>query len=222
MIANDIVELFLGGLVLGHGPCLAFCAPIILPFVAGTEDTWTGGLKATLGFSAGRMLSYLFLALAASLSYAWLDNVILEDETHYTVRLVLSLTLLVLAALILLGHRTGIGSRGWLKGLTSGSPFVLGILVGLSPCAPLLASLAYIAVKAGEPHKGALMGLAFAVGTLLSPLLILGALSGSIKKLVRTSGKALLIFRILSAAVLAFYALRLGFGAFPREFSLLG
>jgi sulfite exporter TauE/SafE len=222
MNVRDVLELFLGGLVLGHGPCLVFCAPIILPVVASTEGSWKGGLVSTLKFSAGRMLSYLFLALAASFSYAWLDNFILVDSTHFTVRLLLSILLVILAVLIMSGHVARIGSRGVLRGFTLSSPFVLGILVGLTPCAPLLGSLAYVAVRADGPEEGALLGLAFAIGTLLSPLLILGAVFGSLKRITGTGERALFVLRLAGSAVLFFFAVRLVLEAFSGRATPIG
>ena len=222
MSASEIFELFLGGLILGHGPCLAFCAPIILPYVASTEMSWRGGLLSTLRFSAGRMISYLFLAVAASFSYAWLDSVVLEDSSRIIVKLLLAFLLLAMAVWLLAGGRGMIHPRGLLGRLTSGSPFVMGTLIGLSPCAPLLGSLAFIAAKAESPADGAVMGLAFAIGTVLSPLLILGALFGSARKLTGKSNRALLLLRIASSAILIMFALRLGFEAFSQRTGLLG
>lgn len=50
------------------------------------------------------------------------------------------------------------------------SPFVLGILVGLLPCIPLM-PVAVIAAASGTPLAGALFGLSFGVGTIAALLL---------------------------------------------------
>jgi len=61
-------ELFLNGLALGLGPCMVFCLPILVPFIAGTRRGWLEGLKATLAFSLSRLAAYTLLGLLAGLS----------------------------------------------------------------------------------------------------------------------------------------------------------
>jgi sulfite exporter TauE/SafE len=55
--------------------------------------------------------------------------------------------------------------------------FVAGVVLGLSPCAPMLGALG-LAVASKSALTGGLIALAFGVGTVLSPVLLIGAVSG--------------------------------------------
>lgn len=54
---------------------------------------------------------------------------------------------------------------------------LLGLVVGVSPCLPLLGVLTEIMFIADKFYQGWLLGLAFGLGTLISPLLVLGTLA---------------------------------------------
>jgi len=66
-----------------------------------------------------------------------------------------------------------LGDRPWLRRI----PFVAGVVLGLSPCPPLLVALtAWLA--SGTPLRGAALSLAFFAGTTvwLAPVLVAGLL----------------------------------------------
>ncbi len=64
------------------------------------------------------------------------------------------------------------------------SMILLGILIGVSPCLPLLGALTTIAGWAKGPFVGAFWGLSFGLGTILSPLIILALVAGGLGKLL--------------------------------------
>ena len=42
---KEPTALFVTGLFMGLGPCLAFCGPILFPYIAGRKRSWLGGAE---------------------------------------------------------------------------------------------------------------------------------------------------------------------------------
>jgi len=99
------------------------------------------------------------------------------------------------------------------KGIVSStkSMVVLGILIGISPCLPLLAVLLEIAILSEKIWVGAIYGFAFGIGTVLSPLLILGALAPVIPATFFKGEKAQRIFRIVCGILLILVGLYIAY-----------
>ena len=45
---SNLSFLFAGGFIMGWGPCLAYSAPLLLPYIGGTKTGWQEGLKIGL------------------------------------------------------------------------------------------------------------------------------------------------------------------------------
>lgn len=176
---STAVELFIIGITVSIGPCLAFCAPVILPYIAATRKGWRDGLRAILTFSFSRLFIYCLLGLLAGLGgrllTEWLHQynylafggggifisllgllIIFKGDYHYRLCQILS--------------------RKVVDNSTRG-PVMLGLIAGILPCLPLLGVLAYITLKSENVWQGAFFGLAFGMGKLISPLIPLGILA---------------------------------------------
>ncbi|MDD5604971.1 MAG: sulfite exporter TauE/SafE family protein [Dehalococcoidales bacterium] len=123
--------------------CTAVCFPILIPYLASQSSTRIlGGLKTVLLFSAGRLISYMALGIIV----AWImGSMNISPLMTPIVTIILSLVL-VLHGLNTLGA-FNFSQRPIAKacrGISSGKPhFIMGLLVGLRPCVPLLAALMY-------------------------------------------------------------------------------
>jgi len=84
---------------------------------------------------------------------------------------------------------------------------LLGFLVGFAPCLPLLGVLAYIAFHAQGFAQGALLGLAFGAGTLLSPLILFGSLAGAISPVLLKKPIVYNIFSRLCGLILMYFGI---------------
>jgi len=84
----------------------------------------------------------------------------------------------------------------------------LGFLIGILPCAPLVAILTYIACVATNVLYGIIYALSFGVGTVV-PLIILGPLVGFFPERVLKSASPLRIFRAICGAILILFGLQL-------------
>lgn len=193
------IDLFITGITLGWGPCLSFCTPLVLPYVAATQKGWLSGLKATLVFSFSRIISYMLLSSASVILGQHLVRNFYESERGSIVYIFASVFILLLGAVILIGKyprphicrflTKHIGPQS-IKGM-----IFLGILVGMLPCLPLLGVLTYIAFTSQNVFDGMLSGLIFGIGTLISPLVLLGAFAGEFSSFL---SKRPLIYRIFS------------------------
>lgn len=181
--------MFLSGLALGMGPCLFFCFPILIPFVAGTREGWSEGLKATLAFSLSRLSAYVLLGLLTGLTGEFLIEMIGQTEFSFYVWIIGSLFIMLLGVLILLGEGHGIAPCRFLTRYTIEdglkSLALLGFIVGITPCAPLLGVLTYITLSVENPLVGAYYALSFGLGaSITTPLVLVGVVAGGAPTLI--------------------------------------
>ena len=172
MDIGKILYLLLQGFFLGYGPCLMTCAPILIPYTINKKH-WKEGLEAALTFALARLSVYLFLGGVAGYIGAFLMRYYYTTMFHYYVQGAMVLLLIVIGLLVLFGEGTGLKFCR----VREGNMVILGILVGLSPCLPLLGILLEIALLSGNFLEGVIYSFAFGIGTVLSPMLVIGAVA---------------------------------------------
>ncbi len=208
----DLIKIFFAGLTLANGPCLFFCVPVILPYIATmSEDNkgvpgWLKGLKLILIFSFFRLTAYSLLGFFSVTAYRFVFGFITPVGVY--LQIILGIGIAVTGILYLLKNKPGKKSSLCTKmhekaGKVSGFNMALfGLLVGFSPCPPLLATLTYIAATAQNPVSGLFSGMVFGVGTLITPLIPLGATAGHIIEKMKSTPMALFTLRLISAVIL--------------------
>ncbi|MFH1397437.1 MAG: sulfite exporter TauE/SafE family protein [Candidatus Omnitrophota bacterium] len=190
MNKHFILNMFLTGLLFGSGPCLASCGPILVTYIAGTKKNIAKAVISYVLFSLSRILVYLVLSLAIFFIGALSVEKISLNYSGLVYKIGGGFIVLI-GLFMVLGKR--IGYPHFLNSLSKGllekdkkSVCLLGLIVGLLPCAPLLAVFSYIALAAKSTLESLVYGLSFGIGTILSPLILLviasGALSGFIRK----------------------------------------
>jgi thiol:disulfide interchange protein DsbD len=201
------LQLFGIGLSFGiAGPCFFTCAPVLLTYVVGKREKYPATVFDISVFLAGRLAAYLILGAVAGASAAALRQFNESGFIMYVRPLggVMSI-LLGLSVLLRKGscRCAGDGPRNPVYGLCS--VLVLGFIIGISPCAPLLALLFEIALMSRSILDGVSYAFSFGLGTLLSGFIVVGALAGILKgatdRLVRSEGMVR-FFRIACAALL--------------------
>lgn len=183
------------------GPCFLICAPVIITYIGGNQSDIRKSIMDILIFLSGRFFAYIILGCIAGLSGGILRR--LSESTFMSL-----LTPLGGAIIILLGifiwlkenEKFCAKNDRLSKVMDKGGIFTLGFIIGISPCAPLLALLFEIALIS----KGALAGMfyssCFGLGTFISGLIVVTALSGIFAWLpvkLFKSKKVLLIFKII-------------------------
>jgi len=182
-------ELFLSGLLLGAGPCSLFCLPILIPYVAGTREGWVESLKATFAFSLSRLSAYTLLGLVAGFSSELLTTLLGGTEFGFYIRIVGGFFVLLLGVLILLGGELGVVYCRFLMRHTIDDSLksmgLLGFIIGITPCGPLLGILTYIALSVKSPLVGAFYALCFGLGaSVITPITVLGIVAGVVPPLI--------------------------------------
>jgi sulfite exporter TauE/SafE len=172
----NIFELFTIGITMAFGPCLFFCTPIVLSYIAGTQDNWRKGFKSVLIFSMSRAIVYVLLGLLAGFFGKMLTTTL--DKYSLTIYFIGGIFISLSGILILLGKNPNLHLCQTLRKYTVEddirNTIILGIIIGLLPCTPLLGILVYISLVSKDLWQGALLGLSFGVGTMISPLIIFG------------------------------------------------
>lgn len=211
-----IIGLFLMGFSFGVGPCLASCGPLFISYLAGTKKNLTTALSAYFLFSLARIFVYLILGILIF----WLGKFILEFWLNRFSKYLFTLGGIFI---VVLGILTAVGtsSQHWLGGSCQflqkkllakdkKSIILLGLIIGILPCGPLLALLGYVGLVAKNWVEVITYCLFFGLGTILSPLLILSALAGLIPRiLVGLKESYYKFFSVICGLVIIFLGLQL-------------
>ena len=163
-----VLEAAVLGFTYGLGPCTVSCAPLIVPIIVATAKDKREGVIFSLIFSIGRVFSYTLLGFLSGLLGKQIDWFIPNW------------LLGVIFVLLGIGIAFNVQKKCLIKNVKITGPymsFFSGVAMGLGPCPPLIALLA-LAVLSQSALTGLAMGFVFGLGTILSPILILGFFSG--------------------------------------------
>ena len=207
-------QLFCVGLSFGvAGPCFLSCTPFFITYLAGKQLKWGQGLIEASVFLFARLLSYLVLGYLAGLSATLLkqfgsSNLILFlKPLGGLIIIMLGIFILFFKESVYCGHRFVAN-----KAFTFSSLLTLGFIMGVSPCAPLLALLFEITIISKTAFQGLLCAFSFGLGTFISGFIVIAGLSGIISwfpaKFLK-SKISLLVFRIFCSLFLILLGLSL-------------
>jgi len=232
-----VFTLFISGLLLGSGPCLATCGPILISYVAATKQSPKQSILVWLLFSLSRICIYLILSVSIFL----LGEFLVRQNLIYIARyvyLVGGIIIILIGALTIIKDSIGVNRIcsmifrrmnptsfsatkplgdtevcGVNKRLFKMQPIALGLIMGLLPCAPLLAVLSYIGLKSFAWHWCVLYSLVFGIGTLISPLTLLVLGAGFIPKILFNKPKIYRSLRLICGSIIVFFGIQLIFQA---------
>jgi uncharacterized protein len=207
------LSLFLTGIFLGSGPCLISCGPFLVSFIAGANKSPKESFWIWLVFSLTRLFAYVVLGLIAGLFSQEIVYRLYRGNFSQYLLFFGGAFVLFLGAVMMLGKMDRLPACRILeeKFIRRGikSTVLFALVVGFLPCAPLLAILSYVMLIAGSWYKGALYSLAFGLGTLLSPLIILVLLASFIPKLLAQKNRMLGILQKVCGLVIVLLGLEL-------------
>jgi sulfite exporter TauE/SafE len=182
MLLRIAGSLFVTGLVLGAGPCLLSCGPLLVSYVAAAHQDARQGLRTYLIFSATRLFVYFLFGCLVGLIGEHVMRRILESPFLGYIFVgcgawVAAVGVLLAVRMSAHGNRCHDFMHRHMISHDVKSVVLFGLVVSLAPCLPLLAVLGYIALIADSWVKGVVFMTAFGLGTTLSPVLffILGA-----------------------------------------------
>lgn len=180
------LSLFLLGLSFGSGPCLASCGPLLVAYIVGTKKDTLKGLVSYFIFSIARILAYLILGFLIFYLGSFLTQRLLGNFARY-IYILGGIYIISVGILMALGVRAETGfCRILQKNVLEKdkkSVFTLGFIIGLLPCAPLLALFSYLGLIYKSWTAVLLYIFSFGAGTLISPLLALVIFAGFLPRL---------------------------------------
>lgn len=166
---GEILQAITLGFLYGIGPCTLSCAPLVVPLIMSTAKNTKHGIWLSLVFSLGRVLSYMLLgALTGFLGYVL---------TQFISKRILGIFLIILGILLFFKIQNKCILKSKIKITSSSIALGTGFIYGLAPCQPLIALLGLTAASSSA-ITGLIMGIAFGIGTIVSPILVLGLFSG--------------------------------------------
>lgn len=225
----DLYSMFMLG-ILGTGHCIGMCGPLIFAFPART-----GKFSPHVFYHLGRTLTYVAMGAmmgAIGVALAKIASATGSDPQAWIARIQIGLRLLAALFLLIFGlSRLGVlAEPGWLAAaspnkipgfksvlksaaLQTGRAemFILGLMLGLLPCGLSYGAFAR-AIPTGSIVNGALLVLAFAIGT-VPGLLILGTGASKIFQRYRKQSD------ILAGLLMLFMGVKLGMKAVGAIFA---
>lgn len=140
-----------------------------------------GSVVTYILFSLARIAAYLAVALAVFFLGRFLAGQYLGAASKY-VLLIGGGFVIYAGVLLILGRG---GHKGRCRLPQDKNAIILGLIIGLLPCAPLLAAFSYIGLASKSWLASTGYALSFGLGTLLSPLLLLCAGAGLLPRLMK-------------------------------------
>ena len=209
-LAAEMLEM---GVVMGWSQCLPYCAGTLTPYVMGTRINAVEGLRAATVFSAGRLAVYVAFGILAGSAPAFMPRILRPGLGTFWLQAAAGLLLLFLALTVLFNKHKDSGVCRWIIRRDLPAMFLLGMLIAVPPYHDLVAPTSLL-VQSTSPITGLLGGLAYGIGTTLSPVILIAMgvplLTGRFKTagwfwwVQRAGGAGLLIL-----AVRAFWALKI-------------
>jgi len=211
-ISNPFIGSFAIGLIYGLGVCTASCLPIVAGYIAGIGAGFRKGVRVTLLFNSGRVLGYALIGLLVGLLSGLItlvDPNILSPFQIYSSIFFGAITVAIGIGMLLRSRKppecnsqnanmpqaSKIGRFGFDFGA-----FTLGLSRGLIICPPLVSLLLIYALPFSNPAGTMTLAILFGLGTTISPLLVLGGVTGWLlnkaplfRKWISLAGAAVLI-----------------------------
>jgi sulfite exporter TauE/SafE len=224
-IPNPYLEAFAVGVLYGLAFCTSACLPYIASYIAGIGAGFRKGVLVTLIYNSGRVTAYALVGgLIGVLSGVFrflVDEAAISSFQGYS-SYAFGIVTIAISISILQKNRSPSCERNpkdeEKQGATNTNKqfdvraFSLGLSRGLVVCPPLLMLLVY-SVSFAAPLDSLAVAVLFGLGTALSPLLLLGGITGWLlnkaplfRKWITIGGAAILIvlgIGTLATAVIA-------------------
>jgi sulfite exporter TauE/SafE len=189
-IANPYIGAFISGLVFGLTYCTASCLPVVAGYIAGVGSGFKQSVKITLIFNAGRVVAYTLIGaiigLFGGLLTFFVSEKLISPFQVYS-SLTFGLATVAIGGYLMYQARkprcdcktpdlTATTGRIKRYGVDFGA-FTLGITRGLIVCAPLILLLTS-SLTLVDPAGSVAIAVLFGIGTTISPILLLGGVTG--------------------------------------------
>ncbi len=191
-ISNPYLGAFVGGVLYGMVVCTASCLPYIASYIAGVGAGFRRSVGITLVFNSGRVAGYALIGGIIGV-FSGLFRLFVPQNTLSPFQVYSSfafgIVTIIIGASILLKYKSpscdcnpkdtkGLVTQGKIGRFGFDyRAFSLGISRGLIICPPLIALLIY-SLPFSNPAGSVAIAVLFGLGTALSPMLLLGGVTG--------------------------------------------
>jgi len=192
-----------------YGPCLVNYF-VILSFILPLSKI-RKSFKYILSFLSGRFCAYLLLGFIVGESAKLLREFLSSNFISYFENAG-AIIIIALGISLIFKKEEGFCKRINIDFLSVGNLFLLGGMVGILPCIPLLALLTEISLVSKNGAEGAFYMFFFGVGIFFSSLIVLIALNSVLVKIIKrtiASPKVKLGLRLFCAILLIVLGIRL-------------
>jgi cytochrome c-type biogenesis protein len=185
-ISNPFVAAFAVGLFYGLTVCTASCLPYVASYIAGVNAGFGRGLKITMFFNGGRIVAYAIIGAIVGLFAELLhlsvpDQALSPFQIYFAVAFGIATIVIGVNVLWRANKRCECPqSPSVVKAGRGGfdfGAFSLGLTRGLVLCPPLIALLG-LSLPFSTPVGSVGLAVLFGLGTIISPILFLGGVTG--------------------------------------------
>ncbi|MCX8153777.1 MAG: sulfite exporter TauE/SafE family protein [Candidatus Bathyarchaeota archaeon] len=218
-MANPYIEAFAIGLLYGLVFCTSSCLPYVASYIAGVGADFRKGVIVTLTYNIGRVAAYTVIGSLAGI----LSSIFRFAVNEHTIAMLQHYASYALAAVsIAIGVNILLKSKKASQNCTlevkntnrdrqrvkiDAHAFLLGFSRGLIICPPL-AMLLFYTIPFSSPFDSSILPVLFGIGTTISPILLLGGVTGWLlnktplfrRKLAIIGGAALILLGIIALA----------------------
>lgn len=211
-----LATVWLLGVTMGFTACTVSCLPFLGSWVLGRASGSREALQHTIIFLIGRLTSYMLLGAAAAIAGAKLTKAIGEASGNMAIGAACFMMALWLLFMVAHDVKPRLSSPSVITTIrlqrrrpsATLPPFFLGASLALAPCAPL-ATLLALAAHGKDGWQGAGYGLAFGIGAMMTPLLLISPLCGDFARRLKERQPWLRPWlRVGAAAILILSGLR--------------
>ena len=176
--STNFFLLLAAGMLAGFSHCIGMCGPLVTTFIVRQQPTNHISSTPLITYQIGRLTTYVVLGVIMGTAGSVVRVNVVGSGWQGNLSILIG-GLMLLTGLSLWGVLPWLrqleGARfahrltGWMRRLFRSShpvaPLVLGLANGLLPCGAVYA-MAFVAATSGDPVRGAMIMLAFGLGTL--------------------------------------------------------
>ncbi|MFT5659540.1 MAG: sulfite exporter TauE/SafE [Sulfurimonas sp.] len=176
-------SLFLIGLSYGATACMLSCMPFLSPILLANSRSVSHAMAVVFPFSIGRVVSYMLMAVFASISMIQVKSIINNPAIAQVV--LGSATMLIAVVMFYRSYQDRPSNCSSSKPTSSKTSilgyFTMGLVISLNPCAPIM-TLITAAANSSSIGNAAFMGLSFGLGAIAATILFYGFLISSVAR----------------------------------------
>ena len=202
---NELMNIFVLGLLYGFTTCSFSCMPYLAPYTFGNGNGFRDGIMGSVSFVSGKIFTYTFLGGAAAV----LGGRAVTVDAKAAGCLFGAVLIITGSSLVFKKRKQSCSGSNTVTGFLGKYPgriplFTAGVMTSIVPCLPLSA-LFIMASNSGGGSTGALYGFLFGSGLMISPIVLAGGVLGFLSGRLRAERPELRSFMTACSGVILIF-----------------